>query len=79
MHRLLVPEQQVEDDELRRNLCRELSDPRLCGVQPHLHRVEVEHAVARDHNLAVEGRVGREEVSKRPQLREVAEEGALVP
>ena len=53
-------------------------DAALGGVEPRLHRVEVEHAVARDHDLAVERGVGWEEVAERPQLREVAQERAPV-
>src|SRR5207245_4954781 len=49
---LAVPEQHVEDDELRRDLRRELPDPRLGRVEPHLHRAECDHAVARDPALA---------------------------
>ena len=63
----------------RRDLGGELADAALGRVQAHLHRVEVEDAVARDHDLAVERGVGREEVAERPQLGEVAEQRALVP
>jgi hypothetical protein len=48
-------------------------------MQPKLHRVEVEHAVPRDHDLAVDRRVRREEIAERPQLGEVAEQRAAVP
>ena len=58
--RLAVPEQQVEDDEVGRDLRRQLAHARLRRVQPHLHRVEVEDAVACDHDLAVERGVGRQ-------------------
>ena len=51
----------------------------LGRVEPHLHRVEVETAVALDHDLAVERGVGREEVAERAQLGEVAEQRPLVP
>ena len=69
-----VPEQQVEGDEDRRDLGRELADAALGRVEPRLHRVEVEHAVARDHDLAVERGVGREQLAERPQLGEVAQQ-----
>ena len=49
----------------RRDLRRELVDPALGGVQPRLHRVEVEHAVALDHDLAVERRARRQELAER--------------
>ena len=58
VHRLAVPEQHVEDDELGGDLGRQPPDPRLGRVQAHLHRVEVEPAVAGDHDLAVERGVG---------------------
>ena len=48
-------------------------------MQPHLHRVEVQRAVARDHDLPVERRVGREQLSDPPQLGEVAQQRAAVP
>src|SRR3954468_6052040 len=76
--RLAVPEQHVEDDEFGRDLRRELADARLGRVPSRLHRVEVEHAVARDHDLPVEGRVRRQQLAQRPQLGEVAQERALV-
>ena len=78
VHRLAVPDEQVEGHEDRRDLGGELADPALGGVQPSLHRVEVEHAVARDHDLPVERGVGREQLAERPQLREVAEERPAV-
>src|SRR5205085_1002014 len=52
--RFAVPQQDVERNELRRDLSRELLDSRLGRMEPHLHRVEVERAVACDHDLAVE-------------------------
>ena len=39
---LAVPEQHVEDDELGRDLARQLADPALGRMEPRLHRVEVE-------------------------------------
>src|SRR5205823_9024743 len=36
MDGLTVPEQHVEGDEARRDLTRQLADPRLGGMQPHL-------------------------------------------
>ena len=77
--RLAVPEQHVEDDELGRDLGRELPDARLGRMQAHLHRVEVERAVARDHDLAVERRARRQQVAERPQLREVPQQRPPVP
>src|SRR5437763_2020472 len=77
-HLVAVPEQEIEGDELRRDLAGEAPDTALRRVEPHLHRVEVEHAVPLDHDLAVQGRVGREELAERPELREVAEERAAV-
>ena len=79
MDRLAVPEQQVEDDEVGRDLRGELAYARLRRMQSHLHRIEVEHAVPGDHDLAVEGGVGRQELTERPQLREVAEQRPAVP
>jgi hypothetical protein len=73
VHWLALPEEHVERDELGGDLRRELADPALRGVQPHLHQLEVEHPVARDHDLAVERGVGRQELPERPQLGEVAE------
>ena len=49
------------------------------GMEPHLHRVEVERAVAHDHDLAVERRARRQQLAERPQLREVAQQRPLVP
>ena len=43
----------------RGDLGGELAHAALGRVEPRLHRVEVEHAVAGDHDLAVEGGVGR--------------------
>ena len=48
-------------------------------MEPHLHRVEVQHAVARDHDLAVQGGVGRQELTEGSQLGEVAEQRPAVP
>src|SRR5207248_8336834 len=48
------------------------TDPALGGVQPQLHRVEVEHAVALDHDLAVERRVRWQQLADFPQLWEIA-------
>ena len=76
--RLAVPDQHVEDDELGGDLRRQLPDARLGRMEPRLHRVEVERAVARDHDLAVERRVRRQQVAERAQLREVAQQRPLV-
>ena len=78
MELLALPEQDVEDDELRRDLGGELSNPALRGVEPQLHRVEVEPALLRDHDLAVERGVGRKQLSERLELGEVAKQRALV-
>ena len=78
VHRLALPEQQVERDERRRDLGRQLAHAALGGMEAHLHRVEVELAVARDHDLAVERRVGRQELADRAQLREVAQQRPAV-
>ena len=48
-------------------------------MEARLHRVEVELAVARDHDLAVERRVRRQELADRAQLREVAQQRPPVP
>src|SRR6185312_8543977 len=71
---LTLPAQEVEGDELRRDLSRELADPAFGGVEPQLHGVEVEDAVALDHDLSVERRVWRQQLADRPQLREVAQQ-----
>src|SRR5258708_3507484 len=72
--RLAVPEEDVEGDEGRRRLLREPADARLRGMEPHLHGVEVERALALDHDLAVERGVRRKQVADRAKLREVAKE-----
>ena len=76
---LALPDEHVEDDVLGRDLGGEPPDPRLGRVEPHLHRVEVERALADDHDLAVERRPRREQLAERPQLGEVAQERPLVP
>ena len=58
---------------------RQPPDPRLGRVEAHLHRVEVERALAHDHDLAVERGARREQLAERAQLREVAEERPPVP
>ncbi len=77
--RLAVPEEDVEGDERRGRRRGELADPRLSGVEPQLHRVEVERTVALDHDLAVERRMRGKPFADGPQLREVAQERAAVP
>src|SRR5207237_5410577 len=77
-HLVAVPEQEVEDDVLRRDLRRELADAALGRVQSHLHGVEVEVPLALDDDLAVERRVRRQGLAERPELREVAEQRTLV-
>src|SRR5260370_6145201 len=47
-------------------------------MEPELHRVEVENAVTRDHDLAVQSGVGRQEVTKGSQLGEIAEQRPAV-
>ena len=63
---------------VRRDLGRELADAALGRMEAHLHRVEVERAVARDHDLAVERRVRRHQLAERPQLGEVAQQRPAV-
>src|SRR6185437_11084617 len=60
---LPLPDQEVERDEGRGNLSRELADAALGRVEAHLHRIEVEPALAGDHDLAVERRVRRHELA----------------
>jgi len=79
VQRLALPEQDVERDELRRDLGGELAHAALGRMEPHLHRVEVEAAAPLDHDLAVDRRVGREPLAERAQLREVAEQRSPVP
>ena len=78
-HRLAFPDQDVEDDVVGRDLRRKLPDPRLGRMEPRLHRVEVERTVSRDHDLAVQRRVRRQQVAERPQLREIAQERPFLP
>src|SRR5207248_4755389 len=73
VHVLLVPEEEVERDERRRNLRRQLAHAALRRMEPHLHGVEVERAAAGDDDLAVERRMGWEQIAERTQFREVAE------
>jgi len=79
VHLLAVPEQEIEGDELRRDLAGEPVDAAFRGVEAHLHRVEVEHAVAGDHDLAVERGVGWHQLAECAELREVAQEWPAVP
>ena len=72
-HVAAVGGEQIERDELRRRLLRELGDARRGRMQPELQRVEVEAARRRDHDLAVEHAAGRQRVEKRGvQLGKVA-------
>src|SRR5215212_462167 len=48
-------------------------------MQPQLHCVEVEHAVTLDHDLAVERRVGRKQLSDLEELRKVTKQWPRVP
>ena len=79
MYWLPLPEEDVERDELRRDLLREPVDPALGRMEPHLHRVEVEDTVPGDHDLAVERGVRREQVAQRTELREIAQQRPLLP
>ena len=54
-----LPDEDVESDEPGWDLGREPVDAALGGMEPRLHRVEVEDAVAFDDDLAVECRRGR--------------------
>ena len=56
----------------------ELADAALRRMEPHLHRVEVERAVARDHDLAVERGVGQASLADLAQLGEVAQQRPAV-
>ena len=78
MDRLALPQQDVERDEGRGRLGRELADPRLRGMEAVLHRVEVEVALALDDDLAVERGVRREQLAEWPQLGEVAQQRTSV-
>src|SRR4029078_4401074 len=75
---LAIPEQEVESDEVRGNLLRELEHLALGVVEAHLHRVEVERSVPRDDDLAVDGRVRLQLLPERLQLGEIAEKGAAI-
>src|SRR5438876_6047609 len=77
--RLALPAQDVERDELGRDLGRELADPALSGMQTELHRIEVEDAVALDHYLAVQRRIGGQQLADLAELREVAKKRPRVP
>ena len=79
MHRLAVPEEDVEDDQIGGDLSGKPADPALGRVEPHLHRVEVEPPSACDDDLSVERGVGREQVAQRPQLGEVTQQRTTVP
>ena len=74
-----LPDEHVEGDEASGDLRRQLVDAALGRVEPRLHRVEVEDAVALDHDLAVERRERRQQLLERPQLGEVAEQRTRVP
>ena len=76
--RLAVPEEEVERDEVGRNLGRELAHAALRRMEAHLQRVEVERSVALDDDLAVDSRVRLQFLPERLELREIAEEGAAV-
>src|SRR6185503_18083100 len=57
---LALPDEQVEGDVFRGNLCREPPDPALRRVEPQLQRVEVELPLLLDDDLAVQRRLGRQ-------------------
>ena len=76
--RLAVPEEEVERDEVRGDLRRELAHAALCGMEAHLQRVEVERSVTLDDDLAVDRRVRLQLLPERLELREIAEEGTAV-
>src|SRR5688572_24691986 len=76
--RLALPQENVERDERRGRLGRELSDARLRGMQSVLHRVEVETALPLDDDLAVERGVRRQQLAEDPKLREIAKQRATV-
>ena len=79
VQRLALPDEDVEGDELGRDLRREPLDPALRRVEAHLELVELEPAVARDDDLAVEGGLRRQELADRFELWEVAQERPPVP
>ena len=60
-----LPDEHVEGDEAGGDLGRELVDTALGRMEPHLHGVEVEDAVAFDDDLAVERGKWREEIAER--------------
>jgi hypothetical protein len=64
--RLAAGAEQVERDEARRRLRRELGDARRRGVDALLQRVEVEPVRRRDDDLAVEHATFRQRVVQRP-------------
>jgi hypothetical protein len=72
VHRLPLPEEDVEDDELGRDLGRKLAHAALGRVEAHLQGVEVERAAALDDDLAVECRAGRELLPEVAELGKVA-------
>jgi len=76
--RLAVPQEEVEGDEVGRHLAGELLDAALGGMEAHLERVEIERTVALDDDFAVDGRMRRELLGERLELREIAEEGPAV-
>src|SRR2546425_8748528 len=78
VHGLAAPEEDVERDVGGRRLRGELADPRLRGVQAHLHRVEVESPAELDDDLSVERRVRWKQRSQRAELGEIAEERTAV-
>ena len=78
VQRLALPEQDVEGDELGRDLGGQPVDAALRRVESHLHGVEVEDSVPGDHDFAVERRVGRKQFAERAQLGEVAQQRPLL-
>src|SRR5437868_2616427 len=78
MDGLTVPEQHVEGDEARRDLTRQLADPRLGGMQPHLHEIELQPPLLLDHDFSIERRVRGHLLAERSQLGEIAEQRSAV-
>src|SRR5262245_2454934 len=78
VHRLALPDEQVERDVLRGDLRGEAPDPALRRMEPHLELVELEPPLARDDDLPVERRLRRELGADRLELREVAQERSAV-
>ncbi len=71
--RLAIDGQQIEADERRRHHLRELLDARRRRMQPQLQRIEIQGAVLRDHDLAVDDAARRQALEQGVvQLRKIA-------